>query len=324
MQVVKIKGVGFLGKDLQSQMMTQMQIEIQEIQLRLEFYGHKEILKTPVYLSIDTMFMVFEPQTILNGVVFEFLVNDRWMRIFKKEIVKIEEDSEELILMVTTLKRGKKNIIVFMLGDKLKLDDEDDKGFQPTKFKFNDFLKSKDIIFDDGQCSQSYRNLGSETRTFNNILYHYVDEMLYGMNKVSLEDFKNMLSEPNEGVGLCSVCVRDILKKEEVKHKCKKCAKVCRMKCSLCKVVMYCDQTCQLADWENHKSMCNWFARARADRKRIASKFEEFILKRTKVSPRVTFEKFYSLLRKKIFLESRAIMYFPEQIPEVDWEHEVD
>ena len=323
MQVVEIHGVAFLGKDLQSQVMLPIQIKTREIQLKLGFlnYGDKEILKTPVYLAIDTMLMMIEPQKNPNGVVFEILVNDYWMRIYKKEIIKIEEDSEELILMVTTFKRGKKSTIIFMLEGQLKLDD--DKDFQPTKFKFNDFLKSKDIIFDRSKSkfSQSYRNLDSETWTFNKILYHYVNGMLHGMNEVSLEDFKKALSEPNEFVGLCSLCQRDILKEEEEKHKCENCAKVCRMKCSLCKVVMYCDQTCQLADWENHKTLCNDFNQARADRKRIALKFEDYILKRTKVAPGVTFKKFYTLQRKKIFLESRAIMYFPEQ---VDWEHEVD
>ena len=323
MQVVKIKGVGFLGKDLQTQMMTQIQIEMKEVLDKLLIYGHKEALKTPVYLAIDTIFMVIEPQKNANGVVFEFLVNNYWMRIYSNEILRIEEDSEEPILMVTTFKRGKKNTIIFMLENPLKLDD--DKDFHPSKFKFNDFLKSKDIIFDRRECKQICQNLDSETWIFNNVLYHYVDGMLHGMNKLSLEDFKELLRDPNEFVGLCCNCQTDILVEEAEKHKCKSCAKVCRMKCSLCKMVFYCDQDCQKSDWENHKTRCCEFAEARADRKRIASKFEELILNRTKVSPSLPFQKFYKLQRKKIFLESRAIMYFPEQIPEVDWERdEVD
>ena len=52
MQVVKIKGVGFLGKDLQTQMMTQIQIEMKEVLDKLLIYGHKEALKHQFILPL--------------------------------------------------------------------------------------------------------------------------------------------------------------------------------------------------------------------------------------------------------------------------------
>lgn len=41
-------------------------------------------------------------------------------------------------------------------------------------------------------------------------------------------------------------------------RKCAQCATECaKFKCSLCKEVWYCDKTCQLAHWKEHKAHCN-------------------------------------------------------------------
>ena len=316
MQVVQIQGIGLMGKDVSKYLLEKD---------GLQALGRKkqEFLNGILALSIDTMLMIIDPQKIriTNGIFFEFIGLRGAFQVYAKDIIKIEEDSEELILMVTTFKRGTKTTIIILLERPLNLADDND--FQTTKFKFKDFLKSKDFTFDRDEISKSYRNLDAETRIFNNVLCHYVDRMLHGMNKLSLEDFKELLSEPNKFVGLCSLCQKSILDVEAEKHNCKSCAKVCRMKCSLCKMVFYCDQDCQKSDWENHKTRCDELAQARADRQRMTSKFEELILKRTNVSPSVTFKKFYKLQRKKIYFESRPIPYLPEQIP--SWElNEVD
>ena len=317
-KIVKIKGIGILEVNLEDVKYYNGPSDIGFLKDYKEINSKiRELCKTPIYPEIKTRLMLIEPQQvrISKGVYFSFMLDDCWQRISSQEILKIEEDVEDHILMVTTFKRGKKTLYFFLLEDPLKLECND---FQPTKFRFQDFIKRESIIFDREECLQSYRNLDSENWIFNNCLYHYFNEMIHhGMIHFGLEDFKMMLNEPKKFVGLCDVCQSAILEEEFEKHNCKSCSKPCKMKCSLCREVMYCDQDCQKSDWEKHRTICGKLARDRADRRRVASQFEEFLEKSMKVSPKIKFEKFYKLQKKKIFFESRAIMFFHDKVPEM-------
>ena len=325
-KIVKVYGVGILEVNLQDVKYYNRQSDIGYLKEYKETNGKiRKFCKTPIYADIKTKLMLIEPQQIRisKGVYFSFMLDDCWQRISSQEILKIEEDVEDHVLMVTTYKGGKKTLYFFLLEDALNLECNN-KVFQPTKFRFQDYIQREGIIFDKEECLKSYRNLDSDNWIFNNCLYHYVVEMIHhGMSHLSLEDFKMLLNEPAKFVGLCDVCQNAILEEEREKHNCESCSNPCKMKCSLCREVMYCDQDCQKSDWEKHKTICAKLARDRADRRRVASQFEEFLEKRMKVSPKIKFEKFYKLQKKKIFFESRAIMFFHEQIPEMEL-NEVD
>ena len=174
---------------------------------------------------------------------------------------------------------------------------------KPTKFSLVDFTKDEGIVFDVNECLQRYLSLPAEDLTFNMAFYHYL-EFIKVNPSISLDQFKETVNNGGIFVGLSSLCIKAILENSIERHKCNTCSVPCRMKCSLCKEVMYCDQDCQRLDWENHKIKCEKLAKARNDRKRITSKLEDFIQKRIQVSPSITFRKFYRIQLREMYLKS--------------------
>ena len=240
---------------------------------------------------------------------------DDWLRINSQEILKIQYDQD--ILMVTTFKKGSKSVHVFVLAEPMDLSMWVKLNIQPTMFSFVDFTKNEGLVFNRNECIK--RRHDFDSWGFSMAIYHYL-EFIQEFPSLSLEMFKEWLSDG--WIGLCDVCQEGMLKNSIERHKCKSCSKPCMMKCSRCLETMYCDQECQLSDWEKHRTMCDKFTLDRGVRRKIGKQFDEFLKKRMEISPDITFKKFYSLQRKKI--RPRAIEYFPEETPEMTKDDEVD
>ena len=269
----------------------------------------KELNRYPAYHELATMLLLLEPYKGRKSrdIHMSLLVEeDYWLRIYSNEILQIQYDED--ILMVTTFK-GSKSSHIFVLDDDEPFDPTmfDELNIQPTVFSFEDFTKQEGLIFDMDECMKT-----SYTYSFNMAIYHYL-EFIQEFPSLSLEKFKEWLSDG--WIGLCDVCQEGMLKNSIERHKCKSCSKPCMMKCSRCLESMYCDQECQLSDWEKHRTVCDKFARDRGVRIKIGRQFDEFLQKRMEISSDITFKKFYSLHRKKI--RPRAIEFFPEQVSEM-------
>jgi hypothetical protein len=48
-----------------------------------------------------------------------------------------------------------------------------------------------------------------------------------------------------------------------VRRRCKQCSAATRQKCGACKSVYYCSVACSVADWNQHKKVCDEAAAAR-------------------------------------------------------------
>ena len=90
------------------------------------------------------------------------------------------------------------------------------------------------------------------------------------------------------------------------------------MKCSSCRLVMYCDVDCQKSDWIFHQKDCEDFTKNLVQINKIYASFEKYIQDRMNTSICLTFKSFKKRLRRKIYhddFNSRAIEFFPEEIP---------
>ena len=274
----------------------------------------KELSRAFEYHNLVTDLLLLEPYKGRKSrdVHMSLLVEeDCWLRIHSNEILQIQYDED--ILMVTTFK-GSKSSHIFVLEEPFDPSMWHKLNIQPSRFSFGDFENQECLLLDKDECLKT-----SYSYSFNMAIYHYL-KFIQEFPTISLEMFKEWLN--NGWIGLCDVCQEDMLKNSIERHKCKSCSKPCMMKCSRCLETMYCDQECQLSDWEKHRTMCDKFTQDRGVRRKIGRQFDEFLKKRMEISSDITFKKFYSLQRKKI--RPRAIEYFPEETPEMTKDDEVD
>jgi hypothetical protein len=75
---------------------------------------------------------------------------------------------------------------------------------------------------------------------------------IYGLNK----DEKKILSY-NLCSYKCNKIVADELRRESAVFMCWVCGEPGGTKCGKCRITTYCSRKCQLADWPEHKKICN-------------------------------------------------------------------
>ena len=161
-------------------------------------------------------------------------------------------DDDKCILMVTTFKKRNKILYMFHLANPFNdLSEFWESKYYPRKFNFKDFLKNENL-----ECTDKKKGEMTNPWNGNEFLKLYV-LFVQDNPSVTPDSFRRMLSEPGgmkKFLELSPSAHEDILRMG--RHRCVKCSRWCVMKCSSCRLVMYCDVDCQKSDWIFHQKEC--------------------------------------------------------------------